>query len=256
MCRKGLSKVNVIQDSQDISYGNSKLEALQSSQNELSDKSDDDILYIKKTEPVNQISAGNDKWTTELTVNSTNLKFRLDTGAKCNIITKSDYDKLNNVSLEKSNKTLKSYSNHKIGPLGSVKLSVKHKDMNIAVNFEIVDLIQENILSGDTAVQLNLLKRVDLIHSDTGHELTRDFPELIQTTGTLPGKYTIKIEESAQCVIHPPKKLPAAIKPKAIAQLQLKNGGIRLYHTSSGAAEWVSSLVVSCRKTQSESVLI
>ena len=239
VCRKRLSKINMI--NKEISKSDDA-----HSQSEQSE-SEDDVLYIKKTEPVNTIDQNNDKWTTELTVNNTKLKFRLDTGAKCNIITKADFTKFNNVTLERAEKSLKSYSNHRINPLGSVKLTIKHKDVNMAANFEVVDLKQGNILSGDIAEKLNLLKRVDSIHLDTEHELTRDFPELVKTTGTLPGEYSIKIEENAQGVVHPPRKLPAAIKPKAIAKLQEMEEFGYLTQVKE-PTEWVSSMVVSCKK--------
>ena len=51
-------------------------------------------------------------------------------------------------------------------------------------------------------------------------ELTRDFPELVKTTGTLPGEYHLSIDESVPPVIHPVRKLPAAIKPKAVQKLR------------------------------------
>ena len=73
---------------------------------------------------------------TKLKVHDESLNFRIDTGAKCCIITKVDFDKFNNINLEKSNKTLKSYSNHHIKPLRAVKLSVSYKDINTEVNLK------------------------------------------------------------------------------------------------------------------------
>ena len=145
---------------------------------------------------------------TKLKVHNESLNFRIDTGAKCCIITKVDFDKFNNIKLEKSNKTLKSYSNHHIKPLGAVKLTVSYNDIYTEVKFEIVDLVQEN-----------LLRRVNSV--DTAEEeLTRDFPKLIKTTGMLPGEYSIKIDENAQGVIHPTGRLPGAIRPRGIEKLR------------------------------------
>ena len=97
VCRKRLHKINTERDSDS-----------NESQGEQSDESDGEILYIKKTELVDHIyTLGVDKWITELKLNNGNLNFRLDTGAKCCIITKADFDKFDNLMLEKSNKTLK-----------------------------------------------------------------------------------------------------------------------------------------------------
>ena len=230
VCRKRLSKINTLQDS------------------DSSDQSEDDdeILYIKKTEPINIDTVSHDRWTTKLQINNENLNFRIDTGAKCCSITKTDFDKIGNVKLEKANRTLKSYSNHQIKPLGSVNLNVTYNDINTEVKFEIVDLVQENIISGDLAEKLDILRRVSTVIT-AEEELARDFPDLVKTTGTLPGEYSIKIEENAQGVIHPVRRLPAAIKPRAIEKLrEMEEFG---YITPvKEPTEWVSSMVVSCKK--------
>ena len=173
VCRKRLSKINIVQDSD--------------SNESQDDQSDNEILYIKKTEPINHIYAvGEDKWITKLKVHNESMNFRIDTGAKCCITTKVDFDKFNNIKLEKLNKTLKSYSNHHIKPLGAVKLTVSYNDIFTEVKFEIVDLVQENIISGDVAEKLGLLRRVNSV--DTAEEeLTRDFPELIKKLGRCQG---------------------------------------------------------------------
>jgi hypothetical protein len=80
-------------------------------------------------------------------------------------------------------------------------------------------LDQENILSGDAAVSLGLIQItldslisvVAEITENAEEELSRDFPELVKTTGTLPGEYSLSIDSSVQGVIHPVRKLPAAI---------------------------------------------
>ena len=119
-----------------------------------------------------------------MSVHNTNLTFRIDTGAKCCIIVKSDFEKLNSIIKPiRSSKTLKSYTNH---PVGTVTLPVKAKRKEINVTFEIVDLMQETIISGDVPEQLNLLQRINTVKVNTVHEeLSRDFPNLIKKTQKL-----------------------------------------------------------------------
>ena len=50
--------------------------------------------------------------------------------------------------------------------------------------------------------------------------LSRAFPDLVTTTGTLSGKYTIKIEENGHGEVHPTKRIPAALKDRAIDKLK------------------------------------
>ena len=75
--------------------------------------------------------------------------------------------------------------------MGTIFVPVTYKDKQISVRFEVVDLCQENIISGDIAESLGLLQRVNSVELSSKEELFRDFPDLVKTTGTLPGKYSI-----------------------------------------------------------------
>ena len=174
-------------------------------------------MHILTTESDNQVNSVQDKWLTDLTVSNKKLSFTIDTGAKCNIIVKSTFDSLiipDSMKLDKSHRTLKSFTNHKITPIGSITLPVRSELKECHVEFEIVDLDQENIICGNIAENLGLLKGVNTV-TNSYEELSRDFPDLVKTTGTLPGEYSIKIEENAQGVVHPAKRLPAALKEKS-----------------------------------------
>ena len=248
VCRKRLRKVNLLQE--EDSDGNSSDELAYVTTNSIQEE--DEYLDILTTDSENQVnSLKDDKWLTNLTISNKSLSFRIDTGAKCNILVKSEYDSLakrSKVELQKSNRTLKSFSNHKIKPVGSVTLPVRYKDKECNVTFEVVNLDQENIISGNVAENLGLVQRVSTVNDQKSYEeLTRDFPDLVKTTGTLPGEYTIKIEENAQGVVHPARRLPAALKQKAIDKLkEMEENG---YITPvSEPTEWVSSMVVSSRK--------
>jgi hypothetical protein len=221
------------------------------------DSSDDEeALYIGTISqdddetPVYNVS--NDKWIVDLRVHNQDISFRIDTGAKCCIMVKSQLDTLTangqDTKLSASQRTLRSFSNHKIKPVGTVSLPVSYKDKQTSVQFEIVDLKQENIISGDIAEKIGLIQRKHNIKEMSAQEeLQRDFPELIKTTGTLPGEYSITIDENAKGVIHPARRLAAAIKPRAIEKLREMESN--KYITSvSEPTEWVSSMVVSLRK--------
>ena len=77
-------------------------------------------------------------------------------------------------------------------------------------------------------------------------ELSRDFPDLVETTGTLPIEYTIKIEENGHEIVHPAKRLTATLKNRAIDKLTEveENGYITPVREPT---EWVISIVVSSR---------
>lgn len=125
---------------------------------------------------------------------------------------------------------------------------MKYKAKETEVKFEVVDLVQENIINGDIAEKLGLLQRISSVKENSAQaELSRDFPELVKTTGTLPREYSIKIEENAQGVVHPVRRLAAAMKPRAIEKLhEMEDFGY--IKPVKEPTEWVSSMVVSCKK--------
>ena len=236
VCRKRLSRVHSLQE------GDSDFDTFQRDDH-------DDFLHILTTESDNHINSVQDKWLTDLTVCNKKLSFRIDTGAKCNIIVKSAFDSLilsDSLKLDKSHRTLKSFTNHKITPIGSITLPVRSELKECHVEFEIVDLHQENIICGNIAENLGLLKRVNTV-TDSYEELSPDFLDLVKTTGTLPGEYSIKIEESAQGVVHPARRLPSALKEKAIEKLKGMEENDCITPVKE-PTEWVSSMVVSSRK--------
>ena len=129
-------------------------------------------------------------------------------------------------------------------------LPVSHEQKQYNVKFEIVDLDQENIIRGNIADNFGLLKRVStVVEQESYEEPSRDYPDLVKTTGTLPGEYTIKIEKNAQGVVHPARRLPAALKDKAIEKLKEMEENEYIMPVKE-PTEWVSSMVVSSRNNK------
>ena len=240
VCRRRLKHVKVSRVQTDTDSGDSEGE---------------EPLTISMCTSVNSIQ--HDGWDVHLGIKDQQVRCRIDTGAQTSILTSAQIKNLRGCKIENSKKTLKSFSNHKIKPIGSI--SVVYRDRKINVHFEVVDLDQENIISGDTAVALRLIHKVNpgsQIHvsvvtenettESAQSELSRDFPELVKTTGTLLREYQLSTDESVPTVIHPVRKLTAAIKPKAVEKLrEMESNG---YITKvDRPTEWVSSMVVSVK---------
>ena len=181
----------------------------------------DDILQISKAQVLH--SQPDDKWIASTQVLKTEITFRIDTGARCNTITLKDYQRIKHKGeLKMSTKILRTYSNHQIKPLAMVDLPVSYHEKTSVVTFQLIDIQQENIISGDTAEELGLIARLSASQNEEMPQVPpelEDFPELTKTTGTLPGTYTIKLKPGAQGVVHAPRRLPASLKERAIQKL-------------------------------------
>ncbi|KAL0153751.1 hypothetical protein M9458_050972 [Cirrhinus mrigala] len=227
------------------------------------DSSEKQILNINLTQ---DDRSEDDKWTVNLDILSQEVLFRIDTGAKCNTLTLDRYQLLmHEGELKRSSTVLRSYSNHKLKPVAAVDLLAKYKTREVSAEFEIVDIAQENVLSGVTAEALGLIVRLhsvqktdeaDKIHNTNEYFSSTsslsvssgliEFPELTRTTGTLPGTYTIKIDPDARGVVHPVRRPPAALKAKIIEKLNemVEDGYITKVDQPT---EWVSSMVAAVR---------
>ena len=213
------------------------------------DESETEVLHIHMTQPADAVT--NDKWTIRCRVENKQIKFRIDTGARCNTLTLSDYQKIQHEGeLKRSTKLLRTYSNHQIKPVAVAELSLEHNSNLATMTFQIVDIDQENVLSGNTAEALQLISRLASIGTPPATEGDQvpkglyEFPDLIQTTGTLPGTYTIKLEPNAKGVVHAACHLPVALKERAINKLhEMETNGYIVKVTE--PTKWVSSMVVS-----------
>ncbi|CAJ1066454.1 Transposon Ty3-G Gag-Pol poly [Xyrichtys novacula] len=192
---------------------------------------DEEILDISLTQEDTPVAiVADDKWVVSICVLSREVRFRIDTGAKCNTLTLDCYQLLNHQGeLKCSNRILRSYSNHRLRPVAAVDLSLTYKDRETKAELEIINIAQENVLSGATAEALGLIVRLNSLQDginrckvSTANAAQkpnvpvglRDFPELARTTGTLPGEYTIKIDPDAKGVVHPVRRQPAALREK------------------------------------------
>lgn len=226
------------------------------------DPPDEEILNISLTQEEAPVAiVADDKWVVNICVLSQEVQFRIDTGAKCNTLTLDSYQLLkHHGELKRSNRILRSYSNHRLRPVAAVDLPLSYKDREVKAELEIMDIAQENVLSGATAEALGLIIRLDSLQDgvkinkvSTDNDTTlkpvglSDFPELTRTTGTLPGKYTIKIDPDAKGVVHPVRRQPAALRGKILDKLaeMVEDGHITKVHQPT---EWVSSMVVVTRK--------
>lgn len=103
-------------------------------------------------------------------------------------------------------------------PVAAVNLEIKSSKSKTNAVFEIFDIALESALSGTTAEVLGLIVCLDLLKSNTkkhdmhnaGNAETQcvppgfdEFPDRTRTTGTIPGKYIIKLEPGSKGVIHP-----------------------------------------------------
>ena len=154
-----------------------------------------------------------DTFSEQLCIYNVDIKFQLDTGARCNVLSACDYRKLNlKGPLQKADVALRSYSGHKIEPEGMIMLPLTWKDQEHLVQFYIVITKLQSVLSGETSENIELIKRLNTIE--------KDYAGIFEGLGCLPGTYHIKTNPNVKPVVQPARKVPISLKNKIKDELQ------------------------------------
>lgn len=176
-----------------------------------------------------------DAFVEKLHIKDEEIQFQLDTGAKCNVLSKTDYRKLKlKDPLQKADVALRSYSGHKIQPEGMITLPLTCNNREHSVQFYIVETRSQSVLSGETSEKIGLIKRIN--------GLEAEYPEVFEGLGCLPGTYHIKIDPNVTPVVQPPKRIPISLKKKVKEELK-RMEQIGVITRQIQPTEWVNSIV-------------
>ena len=74
-------------------------------------------------------------------------------------------------------------------------------------------------------------------------EVLKEYSDVFQGTGKLKGQYKLEIEENAKQVVHPPRRVPVALKGKLKRELE-RLQSLRITEKVIEPTPWVSSLVI------------
>lgn len=196
---------------------------------------------------------GSDKdWTSVLTINSKDIKFKLDTGAQVNCLPKTIFDKLNLNSklLFKTNKNLITYSNDKLDVVGTCFLKCLHNNIQYMLEFYVVNVESIPVLGIDACKKLNLIQRVstisqiDKLNSVGVESILSKYKQLFEGMGLLkikPVKITLK--DNARPVVHAARKIPFAIKDDLKSELNNLEK-LNIIKKVTEPTDWVNSLVI------------
>ena len=185
---------------------------------------------------------GYSDWFVKIQLGNAQVKAQIDTGAAQSLISSELVDRLMpQVKLLPTKKKFQSYTKHHIQVTGAVELEVKYKDRAANVMFYVVQSSQESLLlSGQASQELQLIKRCHAVQEVP--ELEKCFPELKNSTATLPGTYRIKVDPTVTPVIHGPRRQPKALTDKIVQKLREMEAAGQITKVQE-PTDWVSSMV-------------
>ena len=161
-------------------------------------------------------SSTEEEWNITVEIYNKLLRFKLDTGAKCNVLPIEKLD--SSIQLKPTTTRLVSYSGNLVEPEGTVVLPVSYRDKQYSLQFYFVNKPVQAILGLKACEQLNVIQRVEEINKTLKSE--RDifvaYKDVFSTNsiGCLLTTYYIEIDKNVRPVIHAPRQVPAALRPK------------------------------------------
>ncbi|KAK7096598.1 hypothetical protein V1264_005875 [Littorina saxatilis] len=192
------------------------------------------------------------------TINARNIRLKIDTGAKCNVLPLSHFQKVK--ATENINKskavTLVAYGGDRFSTLGTVDLHCRIGDTMQMITFQVIDRLTTPILGLNDALRLQLIELdksvYELKNEDETQlhaQITTEFRDLFDDDqlGTLPPKYVMRVDPTVAPVVKRARKIPQAMETKVKEELEnMIMKGVIVRETK--PTEWVSQMVATKKK--------
>lgn len=162
-------------------------------------------LYIDSL----NVGCPGDGWYESVRINDAIIKFKLDTGAECNVLPKHIVDRLH-LKIDKTvTKNLITYSGHRITVLGELLVRCGIKNINTEIVFKVIDSNATPILGKRTCQELNLIQRPNGQNIDY---ITID-ETIYNGLGCLKNfEYDIDLIDNPSFEIYPPRRIAHSIR--------------------------------------------
>lgn len=192
-------------------------------------------------------------WVVQFDIDNSTMNCEIDTGARCNIISLNTLKSLDSKYPTKRSKTVINGVHGKcMKSLGIVTLPCSYRNSCLNVDFEILDAVRGlNLLGRHDCTRFGLIARVnnaDIMYDISCKQIISRYKDVVgDSIGCMPGEYAIKVDETIEPVVHPPRPVPAPIREQVKVELQnLERKGIIAQVTE--PTEWVNSMVCVRKK--------
>lgn len=101
-----------------------------------------------------------------------------------------------------------------MSPVGQIQLTFTYRQQKHNIQFQVVDGTVPAILGDTTCEKLGMVRRMHEIK--VKDDPLKDFDDLFSGLGCLPIAHHVKTDPN---VIHPPRKVPVALKDKIVKEL-------------------------------------
>jgi len=178
----------------------------------------------------------------------TPVRFKIDSGAKVNVLPKHIFNQLNiQIPLEAADSILSQYTGSQLHVLGMCTLPCTYQNIRQHLKFYVVNTpghATPPLLGLRSSLDLKLIKIVSAISSElTKESMMSQYCDVFQGLGSLPGECELRLEADATPVVHPPRKVPHALRERLKEELD-KMESAEVIAKVTEPTDWVNSIVV------------
>ena len=188
-----------------------------------------------------------DDWHVSLKIADTNVNFKLDSGADCNVISKSLLARLpvGPKQTRQCKAKLKVYDGRRITPSGKISLTCEYKGKFTVLDVILIEQDLPSILGLKSCLDLGLIKRIYYLQEEN---LESEYADVFEGLGEIKGvQHKIQIDPNATPVVHPPRRVPVALREPLKEELQ-RMDELGVIKKCTEPTAWVHSLVVAKKK--------
>ena len=207
---------------------------------------------------MNPVQANKKEGICTVMVNNKSLKLKVDTGAKCNVISAETLKVIRHTeSLYKPHKQVKlvAFGGAMINPIGAVNLQCMLNEQSYDLQFQVVKENIHSILGLKNSLKMKLVTfSKEVHHIDTAQQQTlservfEDYADLFKDeVDDLPVTYSMKIDSNLAPVVNPPRRIPVAMQGKVEKELQ-RMQTLGVTEPVEDPREWVLNMVATHKK--------
>ena len=187
-------------------------------------------------------------WQQKINVCDVPMNLKLDTGSDANMLSLNMLKLIQSMpEVSKSSITMCVYNGGCMPSIGEDKVTLSYKNNIIESTMQIIKQCRQPILSAINCENLNIIKRVNAVVTDSVANVRQKYPELFLGNGSLPGEHSFVLKEDVTPVIHATRRVAVAKREDLKTELdrQVKLGFIA---KQDQPTDWVNSLVITEKK--------
>lgn len=153
-------------------------------------------------------------------LNGTEVSLKVDTGASCNTLPVKIYKQLSNAPLTKLSRKFTTYMGQEIPVLGKCTLQVEYQSKYYVQEYVVINKNVRPLLGLHGCREFGLVNEEGIVGTiNVNNDIVKDYNEVFQGIGKLPGEHTIKLKPDAVPAVYAARRVPFRIRDRFKAHL-------------------------------------